>query len=172
VRQLQARAALLRSLLPLRRRSLTDEPANGHAPGGQDKPRPLAPVHPFVERITSHLLTLAASDVDGGVRRATIECLLSAFDARKQYSLRQFFTHADAVAALTLCLNDVVPAVRLAALTIMGRIARLNPAAATPVLRRYLEQLLTDIEHCPDARRLEDSTMLLTEMIHQARFVG
>ena len=150
------------------RRSLTDEP-NGLASnnGIKEKPRPLAPVHPIVERIAGHMLTLAASDIDGGVRRSTIECLLSAFSSNHTYSLKQFLTHAGAVRALTLCLNDTMPRVRLAALTIMGRIARINPAAATPVLRRCLEQLLTDIEHCPDARRLEDSTALLAEMIHQ-----
>lgn len=126
-------------------------------------------MHPYVERIVSHLLMMAASDVDAAVRRSTIECLLSAFDARKLFSLRTFFTHADAVAAIALCLNDVVPGVRLAALTITGRVSRLNPAAATPVLRRYLEQLLTDIEYCADSRRLDDSTMLLAEMIHQVR---
>ena len=87
----------------------------------------------------------------------------------RQYSLKPFFTNSDAVRALTLCLNDVVPHVRLAALTMLGRLARLNPAAATPVLRRCLEQLLTDIEHCPDSRRLDDSTMLLAEMIRQVR---
>ena len=89
--------------------------------------------------------------------------------AHRQYSLKPFFTNSDAVRALTLCLNDVVPHVRLAALTMLGRLARLNAAAATPVLRRCLEQLLTDIEHCPDARRLDDSTMLLAEMIRQVR---
>jgi hypothetical protein len=151
-------------------RQLTDEPIR--IPAGnrsKDKPRPLAPVHPYVERIIGQLLMMASSDIDGGVRRATIECLLSAFDPRKHYSLKPFFTHADSVAALTLCLNDVVPHVRLAALSIMGHISRLNSAAASPVLRRYLEQLLTDIEHCPDSHRLDDSTMLLAEMIHQVR---
>ena len=65
-------------------RQLEEEAAGRHCTNGKtSSARPLAPVHPFVERIIGHLLTMAASDIDAGVRRATVECLLSAFESDK-----------------------------------------------------------------------------------------
>jgi hypothetical protein len=148
---------------------MTDEPLRARAPNSKERPRPLAPIHVFIERMLTQLLTMAACDTDSTVRLSTIVCLRSTFEPRRHLGLRTFFTRTDTVRSLSLCLNDSVPAVRLAALTIVGHVSRINRAVAFPVLRHYLEQLLVEIEHCGDSQRLEDSTTLLAEMICQVR---
>lgn len=129
--------------------------------------------HAAVEQIVRQLLTMAAADMDTSVRRAIIECLLPAFkncdeDANpREHGLLMFFAQVDSTNALTLCLNDTSQQVRLAALTIMGKIARFNPAVSFPTLRRHLQQLLVDFQFSPDSTRLDDTAALLSAMIEQ-----
>jgi hypothetical protein len=146
---------------------MTVEPIRAKGASDKQRPRPLAQIHIFIDRMITQLLAMAACDTDCGVRLATIECLRSTFEPNRQLTLRTFFTRTDTVRNLAICLNDSVPAVRLAALTMVGQVSRINRAVAFPVLRRYLEQLLVDIEHCGDSQGLEDATTLLAEMICQ-----
>jgi serine/threonine-protein kinase mTOR len=123
--------------------------------------------HAVVECIVGQLLTMAASDMDASVRRAVVESFLPTFEEEgcDGKSLQTIFAQADSASALTVCLNDVSQHVRLASLTIMGKIAQFNPAAASPVLRRHLQQLLADFESSPDSARLDATTVLLSKMI-------
>lgn len=129
--------------------------------------------HAAVEQIVRQLLTMAAADMDTSVRRAIIECLVPAFkncdeDANpSEHGLLMFFAQVDSTNALTICLNDTSQQVRLAALTIMGKIARFNPAVSFPTLRRHLQQLLVDFQFSPDSARLDDTAVLLSAMIEQ-----
>ena len=44
---------------------------------------------------------------------------------------------------------------RSLAIKLVGRLADKNPAYVNPALRRHLLQLLTDMEHSPDAKHRE-----------------
>lgn len=130
--------------------------------------------HFAVEHIVKQLLTMAAADMDPAVRRAIVERFLPAFlddggpDAGPdEEGLLMFFAQAESANALTLCLNDTNAHVRLASLTIMGKIARLNPAVSFPVLRRHLQQLLGDFSSSADSARLDETAVLLSAMIEQ-----
>jgi serine/threonine-protein kinase mTOR len=129
--------------------------------------------HFAVEQIVRQLLTMAAADMDPAVRRAIVECFVPAFTHCKgsskpdEYGLLMFFAQVESANALTLCLNDPTAAVRLAALTIMGKIARYNPAVSFPVLRRHLQQLLGDFQSAADSARLDETALLLSGMIAQ-----
>ena len=134
--------------------------------------------HCAVEHIIKQLLTMAAADMDPAVRRAIVERFLPSFlgpDASgsadggpsHDEGLLMFFAQVESANALTLCLNDTNAHVRLASLTIMGKIARLNPAVSFPVLRRHLQQLLGDFSSSADSARLDETAVLLSAMIEQ-----
>lgn len=135
----------------------------------------LRAAHATVERIVSALLRLAVSDLDAGVRRAAAECFRGTVtrpatrEGSAAGSLIMFFAQASATRALTLCLNDPSAPVRVATLTVLGHLVASNPAAAFPVLRRHLHQLLADIQHGPDSKRLDEAALLLAEMVEQVR---
>lgn len=136
--------------------------------------------HFAVEHIIKQLLTMAAADMDPVVRRAIVERFLPAFltcsDSGASTSadggpdddgLLMFFAQVESANALTLCLNDTNAHVRLASLTIMGKIARFNPAVSFPVLRRHLQQLLGDFSSSADSAKLDETAVLLSAMIEQ-----
>jgi FKBP12-rapamycin complex-associated protein len=133
--------------------------------------------HFAVEHIIKQLLTMVAADMDPAVRRAIVERFLPAFLGNDcssapdgdpdEEGLLMFFAQSESANALTLCLNDTNAHVRLASLTIMGKIARFNPAVSFPVLRRHLQQLLGDFSSSADSARLDETAVLLSAMIEQ-----
>ena len=55
--------------------------------------------------------------------------------------------------ALFVALNDEAGSVRALAISVVGRLASLNPGYILPAARKHLIQLLNDMEHSPDSRQ-------------------
>ena len=52
-----------------------------------------------------------------------------------------------------MALNDEAGSVRALAISVVGRLASLNPGYILPAARKHLIQLLNDMEHSPDSRQ-------------------
>ncbi len=76
---------------------------------------------------------------------------------------------AENVRTLFLALNDEVFAVREAAISIVGRLTRVNPAYIMPSLRKTLIQLLTELEYSNIPRSKEESATLLSLLVAAAQ---
>ncbi|KAF9240696.1 phosphatidylinositol 3-kinase [Melanogaster broomeanus] len=69
------------------------------------------------------------------------------------------------VRSIFIALNDEVFENRVTAVTLIGRLAKHNPAYVMPSLRKALIQLLTELEYSTVTRNREDCTRLLTLLV-------
>ncbi|KAF2280167.1 phosphatidylinositol 3-kinase tor2 [Westerdykella ornata] len=113
-----------------------------------------------VGEIIEKLLTVGVGDVDAQIRFE----VLMALDARFDRHLGK----ADNVRTLFLALNDEMFSIREAAMTIIGRLTRVNPAYVFPSLRKVLIQLLTEINYSNSARNKEQSARLISNLVGSA----
>ncbi len=102
-----------------------------------------------VDKMMQHLLQSAIADPVPGVRRTVLEVLVNA-DA-----LDTHIAQAESLHSLFVAFNDESSRVRSLAIQLAGHISSANPAYVMPALRRHLMQLLTDMDHSPDARQKE-----------------
>ncbi|KAF9006075.1 phosphatidylinositol 3-kinase [Cyathus striatus] len=72
---------------------------------------------------------------------------------------------AENVRSLFIALNDEVFDNRITAVTLIGRLAKHNPAYVMPSLRKALIQLLTELEYSTVMRNREECTRLLTLLV-------
>ena len=91
----------------------------------------------LLEEVLQKLLRVAVSDPSPLVRH----CVVRALDLRYDYYLCQ----AHNLPPLFMLLQDEALAVRAAALQLLGRLARLNPAPILPDLRRALIELILEL---------------------------
>eukprot|EP00884_Botryococcus_braunii_P019426 jgi/Botrbrau1/6167/Bobra.0344s0008.1 len=112
-----------------------------------------------VEAIVQRLLQAACSDVDVGVRKAILDAL------QKSPALDPFLSQADCVRALFVTLTDEATIIRGLAITLVGRLALLNPAYVMPALRKHLMRLLNDLDNATDYNQREESAALLGLLI-------
>lgn len=110
--------------------------------------------------IIEKLLTVGVGDVDPEIRWE----VLMALDARFDRHLGK----ADNVRTLFLALNDEVFAIREAAMSIIGRLTKVNPAYVFPSLRKVLLQLLTEVNYSNSARNKEQSAKLISNLVGAA----
>lgn len=110
-----------------------------------------------VSQVIEKLLTVAVSDPVSQIRLE----VLSSFESRLDPHLSQ----AENVRMLFMTLNDEVFAVRQKAITIIGRLTKINPAYVVPSLRKTLIQLLTELEFASSPRNKEESSKLLALLI-------
>lgn len=110
-----------------------------------------------VSQVIEKLLTVAVSDPVSQIRLE----VLNSFDSR----LDPHLSMVENVRMLFIGLNDEVFAVRLKALTIIGRLTSINPAYVVPSLRKTLIQLLTELEFASNPRSKEESSKLLALLI-------
>ncbi|CAN0440704.1 unnamed protein product, partial [Phaeothamnion confervicola] len=85
------------------------------------------------EEVLCRLLHVAVSDPDPGVRQTLLQALDRRFD--------RFLCQAHHLQTLFLLMGDEDSAIRLDALTMLGRLAALNPAHLLPPLRQTLIQV-------------------------------
>ena len=52
-----------------------------------------------------------------------------------------------------MALNDEAASMRALAISVVGRLASLNPGYILPAARKHLIQLLNDMKHSPDSRQ-------------------
>ena len=108
----------------------------------------------IIEEVLGALVQVAVSDPTGGVRL----CVVQAFDSR--YDL--FLAQSHHLARLFILLQDESLSTRAAGLRLLGRLSSMNPAIILPVLRIFLENLITELNCGVDTGRgREEATRLL-----------
>ena len=73
---------------------------------------------------------------------------------------------AENIRSLFLALNDEIFANREAAMSIIGRLASVNPAYVFPSLRKVLVQLLTEVEYSNIPRNKQESCLLISHLVN------
>ncbi|KAF7308846.1 Serine/threonine-protein kinase TOR [Mycena kentingensis (nom. inval.)] len=111
-----------------------------------------------ISDVLNKLLTVAIADPDASIRKVVLISLHSGFD--------KHLAQAENVRCLFIALNDEVFENRQAAVNLIGRMAKNNPAYVVPSLRKTLIQLLTELEYSTSKRSREECTSLLTMLIN------
>ncbi|KAI9804847.1 MAG: hypothetical protein M1825_001216 [Sarcosagium campestre] len=110
-----------------------------------------------VSEVIEKLLSVGVSDSDSEIRRTVLMSLDPRFD--------NHLAKAENIRCLFLALNDEVFAVREAAISMIGRLTRQNPAYVMPSLRKTLIQLLTELEYSNNPRSKEEGAKLLSLLV-------
>ncbi|KAG0343766.1 phosphatidylinositol kinase- protein kinase tor1 [Podila humilis] len=111
----------------------------------------------IVGQVLEQLLLVGIADPDANIRFTILSALDDRFD--------RHLSRAKNVRTLFMALNDEAFVIRELAITIIGRIAALNPAYVVPALRKLLIQLLTEIEYSGLGRNKEESARILTLLV-------
>ncbi|KAH8649050.1 armadillo-type protein [Xylariales sp. PMI_506] len=111
--------------------------------------------------VIEKLLTVGVSDPEADIRRT----VLAALDERFDHHLAK----AENIRTLFFALNDEDFSIREVAISIIGRLARYNPAYVIPSLRKTLIQMLTELEYTDVARNKEESAKLLSLLVQNAQ---
>ncbi|KAK0644594.1 armadillo-type protein [Cercophora newfieldiana] len=114
-----------------------------------------------VADVIEKLLTVGVSDPDPKIRQTVLAALDERFD--------QHLAKAENIRTLFFALHDEQFANREAAVTIIGRLARYNPAYVVPQLRKTIIQLLTELEYTDVPRSKEESSKLLSLLTQHAQ---
>lgn len=108
----------------------------------------------IIEEVLGKLLRVAIADVSSVVRLCVIRALDSRYDS--------FLCQAHHLQELFLLLQDESLATRASGLTLLGRLGSINPAPILPVLRRFLNDLIVELQCGIDTgRSREETTRLL-----------
>lgn len=111
--------------------------------------------------VIERLLTVGVSDPEPNIRRTVLAALDERFD--------RHLAKAENIRILFFALNDEVFPIREVAISIIGRLARYNPAYVIPSLRKILIQMLTELEFSDVARNKEESAKLLSLLVQNAQ---
>ncbi|KAI0021739.1 FAT-domain-containing protein [Xylariomycetidae sp. FL0641] len=111
--------------------------------------------------VIEKLLTVGVSDPQPNIRRTVLAALDERFDPH--------LAKAENIRTLFFALNDEVFSIREVAISIIGRLARYNPAYVIPSLRKTLIQMLTELEFSDVARNKEESAKLLSLLVQNAQ---
>lgn len=111
--------------------------------------------------VIEKLLTVGVSDPEASIRKTVLEALGERFD--------KHLSKAENIRTLYFALNDEVFAIREVAISIIGRLARHNPAYVIPSLRKTLIQMLTELEFSDNPRNKEESAKLLSLLVQNAQ---
>ncbi len=114
-----------------------------------------------VADVIEKLMTVGVSDPDPKIRQTVLAALDERFD--------QHLAKAENIRILFFALHDEQFANREVAVTIIGRLARYNPAYVIPQLRKTIIQLLTELEYTDVARSKEESSKLLSLLTQHAQ---
>jgi FKBP12-rapamycin complex-associated protein len=110
--------------------------------------------------IIEKLLAVGVGDIDAQIRFEVLVALDARFD--------RHLGKADNVRTLFLALNDEIFSIREAAMSIIGRLTKVNPAYVFPSLRKVLIQLLTEIKYSNSPRNKEQSARLISNLVGSA----
>lgn len=111
--------------------------------------------------VIEKLLTVGVSDPEADIRRTVLAALDERFDPH--------LSKAENIRTLFFALNDEDFSIREVAISIIGRLARFNPAYVIPSLRKTLIQMLTELEYTDVARNKEESAKLLSLLVQNAQ---
>jgi hypothetical protein len=108
----------------------------------------------IIEHVLDMLLRVAVSDPSPVVRLCVVRALDSRYDP--------FLCQVDKLQHLLLLLQDEVLATRAAGVSLLGRLASLNPAPILPAMRKFLMEVIVELQCGVDAGRgREEATRLL-----------
>ncbi|KAH6617660.1 armadillo-type protein [Chaetomium sp. MPI-SDFR-AT-0129] len=114
-----------------------------------------------VADVVEKLLTVGVSDPEPKIRQTVLAALDERFD--------QHLAKAENIRTMFFALHDEQFAVREVAVSIIGRLARHNPAYVIPQLRKTIIQMLTELEYTDVARSKEESSKLLSLLTQHAQ---
>jgi FKBP12-rapamycin complex-associated protein len=114
-----------------------------------------------VADVIEKLLTVGVSDPEAKIRRTVLAALDERFD--------QHLAKSENIRTLFFALNDEQFGIREVAISIIGRLARFNPAYVIPSLRKTLIQMLTELEFSDVVRSKEESAKLLSLLVQNAQ---
>ena len=60
--------------------------------------------------------------------------------------------------------------IKVAATSIIGRLAHCNPASVLPPIRQQLIHLISEMKNCPDYRTIEEAAMMLCNFLKLSKF--
>ncbi|PFH51827.1 hypothetical protein AMATHDRAFT_58344 [Amanita thiersii Skay4041] len=110
-----------------------------------------------ISDVLDKLLTVGIADPMADIRHTVLSSLHERFD--------KHLAQAENVRSLFIALNDESFDNRVAAVGLIGRLAKHNPAYVMPSLRKALIQLLTELEYSTVMRSREECTRLLTLLV-------
>lgn len=117
----------------------------------------------IIEDILEMLLRVAVSDLSPVVRLCVVQALDNRYDP--------FLCQAHHLQTLFLLLQDEVLATRVAGVRLLGRLSSFNPAPILPFMRKFLLQLLIELQCGVDAGRgREEATRLLVVFLKSRPF--
>ncbi|KAG2355693.1 atypical PIKK FRAP protein kinase [Suillus spraguei] len=111
----------------------------------------------IISDVLDKLLTVGIADPDPTIRQTVLSSLHERFD--------KHLAQAENVRSIFIALNDEVFENRVTTVTLIGRLAKHNPAYVMPSLRKALIQLLTELEYSTVMRNRENCTRLLTLLV-------
>ncbi|KIY73583.1 atypical/PIKK/FRAP protein kinase [Cylindrobasidium torrendii FP15055 ss-10] len=111
----------------------------------------------IVNNVLDKLLTAGIADPDSSIRHTVLSSLHERFD--------RHLAQSENVRSLFMALNDEEQENRVAAVSLIGRLAKHNPAYVVPSLRKALIQLLTELQYTSVLRNREECTRLLSLLI-------
>ncbi|KAI1406854.1 FAT-domain-containing protein [Hypoxylon sp. FL1857] len=111
--------------------------------------------------VIEKLLTVGVSDPQPSIRKTVLAALDERFDPH--------LAKAENIRTLFFALNDEVFENREVAISVIGRLAKHNPAYVIPSLRKTLIQMLTELEFSDAPRNKEESAKLLSHLVHNAQ---
>ncbi|KAG6006536.1 hypothetical protein E4U21_006990 [Claviceps maximensis] len=111
--------------------------------------------------VIEKLLTVGISDPEPNIRQTVLVALDERFD--------RHLAKAENIRILFFAINDEVFAIREVAISIVGRLAKFNPAYVIPSLRKTLIQMLTELEFSELPRSKEESAKLLSLLVQNAQ---
>ena len=114
----------------------------------------------FMPHLLCSLLAVAVSDADADIRLAVLNSLEARFDP--------YLVFPECLRLLFMCLNDEAFTNRHAAIDIIGRLNRRNPSYIHTSFRVVLLQLINELEYTQDARKEEESALMLSKVIRAA----
>lgn len=115
----------------------------------------------MVQKILRKLLTLGVADTSYEIRLE----VLNAMDPKLDPHLSQ----PENIRLLFVAINDEIFAVRQVAVTILGRLSKVNPAYVIPTLRKTMIELLVDIEYSSSTRSKEEGAKLLACLMQSTK---
>ncbi|KZV98444.1 phosphatidylinositol 3-kinase [Exidia glandulosa HHB12029] len=116
----------------------------------------------IVHEVLGRLVAVGVADPEPRIRARILEALDAKFDSH--------LAQAEHTRAILIAANDDVLAVRVAALTLIGRLSALNPSFILPALRLTLAQLIADLQHAPTPRARAESAQLIALVVRTTKY--
>lgn len=118
------------------------------------------PTAMYIDTILTRLLQIIVSDPNQDVRQSALRCVITSpiFDS--------YISRKNHIDTLIFLLADDMFDIRIDALTVLGRLALINPALVLPPLRMALVRLISEISHSADSRQKEDSILIVCQFLN------